>query len=95
MAKNKKENLGNYICKIGKYDVRQHMVLPRKQKNFQGKVTMTAGSTEGRVYLGKKLIVGKLSGAYQAIEKAYGLLCESNETTCVSKRVIKKYKLAC
>ena len=95
MAKSKKESLGNYICKVGKYDVRQHMVLPRKQKDFKGNIKMTQGSTEGRVYKGKKLVVGKLSGAYQAIKKAYDLLCESNETEVVSKRTIKKYKLGC
>tara|TARA_R110002049_G_scaffold220381_1_gene391949 strand:+ start:87 stop:317 length:231 start_codon:yes stop_codon:yes gene_type:complete len=76
MSKSKTETLGNYICKIGKYDVRQTLTLPKTQKNFSGTVTRSGGSTEGRVYKGKKLILGKLSGASDAINAAFKMTCE-------------------
>ena len=93
MGTGKKQKFGNYICKIGKYDVRQVVILPRKQRTFQGKTHMTPGSIEGRVYLGKKLIEGKLKSASEAVQKAYELICEEGNQDTLSKKVITKYKL--
>ena len=95
MSKSKTATLGNYICKIGKYDVRQTLTLPRTQKNFSGKVIKTGGSTEGRVYKGKKLVLGQLSGASDAIKAAFKMTCEEGDTHLVSKSSINKYRLEC
>jgi hypothetical protein len=95
MSKSKKETLGNYICKIGKYDVRQVVVQPTSRKNYSGQVMKTPGSTEGRVYKGKKLVVGKLSAAAEAIKTAFQMTCEDGGVNLVSKKVIKKYSLTC
>jgi hypothetical protein len=93
MGQGKKQKLGNYICKVGDYDVRQLLILPRKQKTFQGKVMMTPGSIEGRVYKGKKLIEGKLKSAADAVKKAYELVCEEGKEKHLPKNLISKYKL--
>ena len=95
MSKSKTDTLGNYICKIGKYDVRQTLILPRTQKTSSGKVTNTGGATEGKIYKGKKLIVGKLSGASDAIKKAFEMTCEEGDVRLVSKSSINKYSLEC
>ena len=95
MSKSKKETLGNYICKIGKYDVRQVLTQPTARKNYSGQVMKTPGSTEGRVYKGKKLVVGKLNAAADAIQTAFQMTCDDGCVNLVSKKIIKKYQLVC
>lgn len=93
MGKGKKEKLGNYICKIGKYDIRQVVIFPSKRKGYQGQVMTTIGSTEGRIYHGKKLVLGKLSGASEAIKKAYDLVYKNGDADTISKKALNKYHL--
>ena len=95
MAKSKKQTLGNYICKIGKYDIRQIVVQPTAKKTMSGQVMKTPGSTEGRVYKGKKLVVGKFGASLEAVQKAFEMTCEEGAVDMVCKRTIKKYGLTC
>tara|TARA_R110002051_G_scaffold179661_1_gene249390 strand:+ start:931 stop:1218 length:288 start_codon:yes stop_codon:yes gene_type:complete len=94
MRATKKEKMGNYICKIGKYDVRQIMNLGGIKKSF-GKTTQHQGACEGRIYLGKKLIKGNLRDAKQAIEKAFELTCKQGTQQYVSKKLLNKHNLVC
>jgi len=94
-VKSKKTKLGNYVCKIGKYDVRQLITSPRKQKNYQGQVTIIPGSIEGRVCSGKNIVVGKLKSCQEAIKEAYALVCKEGTQSTVSKKLITKHNLTC
>jgi hypothetical protein len=94
MRATKKEKMGNYICKVGNYDIRQVITQGGTTKSF-GKVTTRKGSCEGRIYLGKKLIEGKLSDATHAIKKAFQMTCDEGKEKNVSKRVLRKYNLVC
>jgi len=94
MRATKKEKLGNYICKVGKYDVRQIIKAGGLSKSF-GKVTQSKGSCEGRIYLGKKLVEGNLKSASDAVQKAFALTCKEGNEQYVDKRLIKKHNLVC
>ena len=94
MRATKKEKLGNYICKIGKYDIRQIIKAGGTSRSF-GKVTQSKGSCEGRIYLGKKLVEGNLKSASAAVQKAFALTCEEGNEQYVDKRLIKKHNLVC
>ena len=94
MRATKKEKLGNYICKVGKYDVRQLIKAGGLKKSF-GKVTQSKGSCEGRIYLGKKLVEGNLKSVSHAVQKAFDLTCKEGNEQYVDKRLIKKHNLVC
>ena len=94
-VKSKKTKLGNYVCKIGKYDVRQLITQPRKQRNFQGQVSVIPGSVVGKVCSGKKVIVDKLKSGQEAIKEAYALVCKEGTQSTVSKKLITKHNLKC
>ena len=94
MRATKKEKLGNYICKVGKYDVRQIIKTGGTSRSF-GKVSKSKGSCEGRIYLGKKLIEGNLRDSREAIEKAFALTCKEGDQQYVDKRLLKKHQLVC
>tara|TARA_Y100001938_G_scaffold149727_1_gene237667 strand:+ start:2000 stop:2287 length:288 start_codon:yes stop_codon:yes gene_type:complete len=94
MRATKKEKLGNYICKVGKYDIRQIIKSGGVSRSF-GKVTQSKGSCEGRIYLGKKLIEGNLKSSTEAVKKAFDLTCKEGNQQYVDKRVVKKHNLIC
>ena len=94
MRATKKEKMGNYICKIGKYDVRQVLKLGGTRK-YMGKITQQPGACEGRIYLGKRLIKGNLRDAKEAIEKAFALTCKEGTQRHVSKKLLNKHNLVC
>ena len=95
MRATKKEKLGNYICKIGKYDIRQVIKSGATSKRTFGNVTKSKGSCEGRIYLGKKLIEGSFKDSKEAIEKAFKLTCREGDQQYVDKRLLNKHKLVC
>ena len=95
MRATKKEKLGNYICKVGKYDVRQIIKSGGTSRRTFGKVTQTKGSCEGRIYLGKKLIEGNLKSSSEAVQKAFQLTCREGDQQYVDKRLLKKHQLVC
>ena len=94
-VKTKKTRLGNYICKIGKYDVRQLITAPRKQRSYQGQVSVTPGSVVGKVCTGNKVVVDKLKSGQEAIKAAFELVCKEGQQQNVSKKLISKYNLSC
>ena len=95
MRATKKEKLGNYICKVGKYDIRQIIKSGATSKRTFGNVTKTKGSCEGRIYLGKKLIESNLKSSSEAIQKAFQLTCKEGNQQYVDKRLLTKHKLVC
>ena len=95
MRATKKEKLGNYICKVGKYDIRQIIKSGATSKRTFGNVTKTKGSCEGRIYLGKKLIEGNLKSASEAVQKAFKLTCREGNQHNVDKRLVNKHQLVC
>ena len=70
-GKTKKTQLGNYICKIGKYDVRHLITQPSTKKNYQGQVSQIAGSIVAKVCKGKKVIINNLKSGQDAIKEAF------------------------
>tara|TARA_R110001583_G_scaffold78667_3_gene213100 strand:+ start:732 stop:1025 length:294 start_codon:yes stop_codon:yes gene_type:complete len=94
-GKTKKTQLGSYICKIGKYDIRHLITPPRKQKNHQGQVSLIAGSVVAKVCKGKKVIINNLKSGQDAIKEAFTLVCKEGGQQHVSKKLISKYKLSC
>ena len=94
MRSNKKEKMGNHICKIGKYDIREVVKRGSVERRFSS-TTTKKGSCEGRVYIGKKLVESNLKGSYEAIKKAFLLTCEEGNEHQVSKTLIKRYNLVC
>lgn len=95
MRDSKKSRMGNYICKIGKYDVRQIVKMGSVTRTFNGGVKKTKGSCESRIYIGKKLIEANLKGVKEAIDKAFELTCKDGDQQLVSKKVLSKYNLVC
>ena len=75
MATNtRRVTMGNYICKIGKYDIRQKIEQPRTRKLQSGKADMIPGTKEASIYQGKKVIEKGFKDCLDAIKKAYELL---------------------
>ena len=94
-AKTKKTRLGNYLCKIGKYDVRQLITAPRKQRSHKGQISITPGSVEGKVCTGNKVVINQLKSGQEAIKAAFALVCKEGQQNNVSKKLISKYNLSC
>lgn len=94
MATNtRRVKMGNYICKIGKYDIRQKIEQPRIKK-WQGKLDTIPGTKEASICQGKKVIEKGFKDCLDAIKKAYELLVQNGEDTNVCKRTLKKYNLS-
>ena len=94
MATNtRKTTLGNYICKIGKYDIRQKIEQPRTRK-FQGRVDIIPGTKEASICQGRKVIEKGFKDCLDAIKKAYELLVKSGEDVNVCKRTLRKYNIS-
>jgi len=94
MATKRKETIGNYICKIGKYDIRQKIEQPRTRKLQSGKADMVPGTKEASIYQGKKVIEKGFKDCLDAIKKAYELVLQNGEERVLCKRTLKKYKLS-
>ena len=86
--------MGNYICKIGKYDIRQKIEQPRTRKLHGGKLDSIPGTKEASICQGRKVIEKGFKDCLDAIKKAYELLVQNGEDTNVCKRTLKKYNLS-
>ena len=84
---------GDYVCKIGNYDIRHKITQLKTGKNLRAESTSTKGSTTASVYLGRNLIKGGFNDHTKAIEYIWGEIKKSNLIHTVSKNSIKKYKL--
>ena len=94
MATNtRRVKMGNYICRIGKYDIRQKIEQPRVKK-WQSKLDTIPGTKEASICQGKKVIEKGFKDCLDAIKKAYELLVQNGEDTNVCKRTLKKYNLS-
>ena len=48
-TKSKATKGGEYVCKVGNFDIRHKIVTPQKVRNFKGEVTTTKGKRLERV----------------------------------------------
>ena len=94
MRVSKADKMGSYLCRIGGYDVRQKITLPKSIKGYGG-VQNTKGDTEGRIYKGKRLIEAKLPSAWAAVKKAYKLACREGNAKDVPAKIRERYNLSC
>ena len=94
MRVSKADKMGSYICRVGAYEVRQKVTFPQKIRGYSG-VQQTKGTTEGRIYKGKRLVEGKFADGLGAVKKAYKLLCREGSAHNVSKKIVNRYNLAC
>jgi hypothetical protein len=92
-VKTKATQLGEYVCKIGNYDIRHVIVMPATKKTFLGKIVKNEGSVTAGAYIGRKLVKGGFNDHSKAIQYAWGRLKNDNLQHTVSKRSIKKYNL--
>jgi len=72
----KKEKYGNYICKIGYFDIRQKIVMPRKRKLNNGEIQTVPGTVEVFVYHGKNKVSGPFKSHQSAMVSAQELMSE-------------------
>tara|TARA_R100001443_G_scaffold113918_1_gene129238 strand:- start:2517 stop:2768 length:252 start_codon:yes stop_codon:yes gene_type:complete len=70
----KKEKYGNYLCKIGYFDVRQKIEMPRTRRLNNGEKQTIPGKVEVFVYHGKNKVSGPFESHIKAIESANVLL---------------------
>ena len=68
----KKDKYGSYVLKVGNYDIRQKIVMPKKtrDRNDPSGYKMSAGSVEITIYHGKKLIEKGFKSHMEAEAKA-------------------------
>lgn len=92
-TKSKATRGGNYVCKIGYYDIRHKITQPKIGKTLRGESISTKGSTDAGVYLGRELVKGGFNDHRRAIEYIWGKIKKDNLIHTVSKNSIKKYKL--
>ena len=84
---------GKYVCKIGNFDIRHKITMPKKGRNMKGETVMTPGSVEGTIYLGRNLYKGGFNDHSKAIQYAWNEIKKSNLQNIVSKKAISKYNL--
>ena len=70
----KKEKYGNYICKVGYFDIRQKIEQPRRKKTFKGNWELVPGNIDVFVYHGKNKIAGPFKSHEKAITTARELM---------------------
>ena len=85
---------GEYVCKIGKFDIRHKITQPSKVKNLKCEITIKSGSLEASIYHGRKLYKGGFNDHVKAIKYAWEELKNDGKTHLVSKLLITKYKLS-
>ena len=72
----KKEKYGNYLCKIGYFDIRQKIEMPRSRKMNDGSMQTIGGKVEVFVYHAKNRVAGPFKSHHQAIISAQELMGE-------------------
>ena len=92
--KTKSTQLGDYVCKIGKYDIRHLIPQPSAKKTFAGETVNNKGSVTAGAYLGKTLVKGGFNDHSKAIQYAWDRLKKSGESHHVKKQFIDKYGLS-
>tara|TARA_R100000541_G_C1826716_1_gene73334 strand:+ start:214 stop:468 length:255 start_codon:yes stop_codon:yes gene_type:complete len=70
----KKEKYGNYLCKVGYFDIRQKIEMPRKRKLNNGEIQTLSGTVDVFVYHGKNKLAGPYKNSTTAIDKANEML---------------------
>ncbi len=68
------EKYGSYVCKVGHFDIRQKIDMPRIQKTTRGDMQKVSGSVTVFVYQGKHQIAGPFKSHKLAIEEATKLV---------------------
>jgi len=94
MGVSKSSKMGSYLCQVGAYEIRQKIIFPETIRGYSG-TQQVKGSTEGRIYKGKKLVEGNFTHGLAAIKKAYTLVCKEGSAHNVSKKIVNRYNLAC
>ena len=84
---------GEYVCKVGNFDIRHKITQPRKTKNLKGETQIQHGSVEASVYEGRKLLKGGFNDHTKAIQYAWNRIKSSKLEYIVSKKAISKYNL--
>ena len=92
-TKSKATRGGEYVCKVGNFDIRHKIVTPQKVRNFKGEVTTTKGSVEAAIYRGRELHKGGFNDHTKAIKYAWDEIKSSNLQDTVSKSIISNYNL--
>jgi hypothetical protein len=72
----KKEKYGSYICKVGYFDIRQKIEMPRSRKLQNGDIQTIPGKVEVFVYHSKNKVGGPFKSHEQAIISAQELMGE-------------------
>ena len=94
MRVSKADKMGSYLCRVGAYEIRQKITFPQASRGYTG-AREVKGSTEGRIYRGKKLVEGNFTNAFAAIKKAYHLVCREGTTHNVARKIVNRYNLSC
>ncbi len=92
-TKSKATQLGSYVCKVGKYDIRHKIIQQKSGKNHKGEIIISPGSVTSSVYLGRELIKGGFNDHSKSIKYVWDKLKKTGSEGMVSTRVIKKYNL--
>jgi len=92
-TKSRATQCGEYVCKVGDYDIRHKIVQPKKIKNFKGDIVKTPGSVVAGVYFGSDLVKGEFNDHSKAVEYIWRRLKNNKKHEMVSKKIIKKYNL--
>tara|TARA_R110001583_G_scaffold89467_3_gene230780 strand:- start:257 stop:508 length:252 start_codon:yes stop_codon:yes gene_type:complete len=66
----KKTKYGSYVKKVGYFDIRQKIIMPRTVKNNRGDAMKMAGSVEVFVYQGKHQVSGPFKSHKEATSSA-------------------------
>ena len=72
----KGQRLGNYICKVGYFDIRQQIVQPKRQKMPNGSYQIYGGKTEMFVYHSKAKMAGPFKTKNEAMVRAEKLITQ-------------------
>ena len=70
----KKEKYGNYLCRIGYFDIRQKIDMPTVRRLNNGQKQMIPGKVEVFVYHGKNKIAGPFKSHQKAKDTATELI---------------------
>ena len=93
-TKSKATRGGKYFCKVGYFDIRQKITMPKKGRNFKGEVTYSPGSVSAAVYHGRELYKGGFKDPIEAVQYIWEEIKKSNLQHLVSKTVISKFGLS-
>jgi hypothetical protein len=72
----KKEKYGSYICKVGYFDIRQKIEMPRQRKLSNGETQTLSGKVEVFVYHAKNRVAGPFKSHHMAVITAQELMGE-------------------